>query len=164
MSRARDLANFANNQALSISSDLNVGINSTSPDGKLDVIGDVDVSGIITATTGSFSGTVSAVTGSYSGTVTASSFAGSGSELTGISGLGTDVNYDGGSRSPFAFIDDVNSITENITLSTSNAGASNGTIFTKERNITVANGVTLTLADGKRCVIDILGAADSVVS
>ena len=54
MSRARDLARFANNQALSISSDLNVGINSTSPDGKLDVIGDVDVSGIITATTSSF--------------------------------------------------------------------------------------------------------------
>ena len=54
MSRARDLARFANNQALSVSSDLNVGINSTSPDGKLDVIGDVDVSGIITAITGSF--------------------------------------------------------------------------------------------------------------
>ena len=153
MSRARDLARFANNQALSISSDLNVGINSTSPDGKLDVIGDVDVSGIITATTGSFSGTV-----------TASSFAGSGAELTGISGLGTDVNYDGGSRSPFSFVDDVNSIKENITLSTSNAGASNGTIFTKERNITIDSGVTLTVADGKRCVIDILGTVNTVVS
>ena len=65
MSRARDLANFANNQALSISSDLNVGINSTSPDGKLDVIGDVDVSGIVTAT--SFSGSGADLTGVISG-------------------------------------------------------------------------------------------------
>ena len=62
---ARDLANFANNQALSISSDLNVGINSTSPDGKLDVIGDVDVSGIVTAT--SFSGSGADLTGVISG-------------------------------------------------------------------------------------------------
>ena len=89
---------------------------------------------------------------------------GSGAELTGISGLGTDVNYDGGSRSPFSFVDDVNSIKENITLSTSNAGASNGTIFTKERNITIDSGVTLTVADGKRCVIDILGTVNTVVS
>ena len=65
MSRARDLANFANNQALSVSSDLNVGINSTSPDGKLDVIGDVDVSGIVTAS--SFSGDGSELTGVISG-------------------------------------------------------------------------------------------------
>ena len=65
MSRARDLARFANNQALSVSSDLNVGINSTSPDGKLDVIGDVDVSGIVTAS--SFSGDGSELTGVISG-------------------------------------------------------------------------------------------------
>ena len=65
MSRARDLARFANNQALSVSSDLNVGINSTSPDGKLDVIGDVDVSGIVTAT--SFSGSGADLTGVISG-------------------------------------------------------------------------------------------------
>ena len=81
MSRARDLARFANTQALSVSSDLNVGINSTSPDGKLDVIGDVDVSGIITATTGSFSGTV-----------TANSFTGDGSNLTGVSGFATALS------------------------------------------------------------------------
>ena len=70
MSRARDLARFANNQALSVSSDLNVGINSTSPDGKLDVIGDVDVSGIVTA----------------------SSFSGDGSQLTGVSGFATALS------------------------------------------------------------------------
>ena len=160
MSRAVTLAELADQAVFTVNGNTNfVGIGSTVPVVKLDVGGDAAVSGITTSLDLNVTGGAN-----ITGVVTASSFAGSGSELTGISGLGTDVNYDGGSRSPFAFIDDVNSITENITLSTSNAGASNGTIFTKERNITVANGVTLTLADGKRCVIDILGAADSVVS
>ena len=160
MSRAVTLAELADQAVFTVNGNTNfVGIGSTVPVVKLDVGGDAAVSGTTTSLNLNVTGGAN-----ITGVVTASSFAGSGSELTGISGLGTDVNYDGGSRSPFAFIDDVNSITENITLSTSNAGASNGTIFTKERNITVANGVTLTLADGKRCVIDILGAADSVVS
>lgn len=160
MSRAVTLAELADQAVFTVNGNTNfVGIGSTVPVVKLDVGGDAAVSGITTSLDLNVTGGAN-----ITGVVTASSFAGSGSELTGISGLGTDVNYDGGSRSPFAFIDDVNSITENITLSTSNAGASNGTIFTKERNITVANGVTLTLADGKRCVIDILGAGDSVVS
>ena len=41
MTRARDLARFANNQALSVDGDLEVGINSTSPAAKLDVRGNV---------------------------------------------------------------------------------------------------------------------------
>ena len=160
MSRAVTLAELADQAVLTVNGNTNfVGIGSTVPVVKLDVGGNAAVSGTTTSLNLNVTGGAN-----ITGVVTASSFAGSGSELTGISGLGTDVNYYGGSRSPFAFIDDVNSITENITLSTSNAGASNGTIFTKERNITVANGVTLTLADGKRCVIDILGAGDSVVS
>ena len=99
MSRARDLARFANNQALSVSSDLNVGINSTSPDGKLDVIGDVDVSGIVTAS--SFSGDGSELTGVISGVelqfggssvgtaVTNINFAGFSSVTAPVSGLST---------------------------------------------------------------------------
>ena len=160
MSRAVTLAELADQAVFTVNGNTNfVGIGSTVPVVKLDVGGDAAVSGTTTSLNLNVTGGAN-----ITGVVTASSFAGSGSELTGISGLGTDVNYDGGSRSPFAFIDDVNSITENITLSTSNAGASNGTIFTKERNITVANGVTLTLADGKRCVIDVLGIVNIVVS
>lgn len=160
MSRAVTLAELADQAVFTVNGNTNfVGIGSTVPVVKLDVGGDAAVSGTTTSLNLNVTGGAN-----ITGVVTASSFAGSGSELTGISGLGTDVNYDGGSKSPFAFIDDTNSVTENLTLGTSNAGASNGTIFTKERNITVANGVTLTLADGKRCVIDILGAGDSVVS
>ena len=160
MSRAVTLAELADQAVFTVNGNTNfVGIGSTVPVVKLDVGGDAAVSGITTSLDLNVTGGAN-----VTGVVTASSFSGSGSELTGISGLGTDVNYDGGSKSPFAFIDDTNSVTENLTLGTSNAGASNGTIFTKERNITVANGVTLTLADGKRCVIDVLGIVNIVVS
>ena len=39
MTRARDLARLGNSQALSVDSNLNVGINSTSPVSKLNVVG-----------------------------------------------------------------------------------------------------------------------------
>ena len=39
MSRARDLSRFANNQAISVGSTFNVGINSVTPNVKLDVVG-----------------------------------------------------------------------------------------------------------------------------
>ena len=157
MSRARDLANFANNQALSVSSDLNVGINSTSPDGKLDVIGDVDVSGIITATTGSFSGTVSAATGSYSGTVTANSFSGDGSNLTGVSGFATAL-----SATQTDPLFHVFKTPRNLTVS---AGSSlfvesdltSGNIaFTKMSHIHVSSGATVHVGSGTTFVTNVL--------
>lgn len=70
MTRARDLARFANNQALSVDGDLEVGINSISPAAKLDVRGNVVITGVLTATT----------------------FVGDGSNLTGVSGFATALN------------------------------------------------------------------------
>ena len=146
MSRARDLANFANNQALSVSSDLNVGINSTSPDGKLDVIGDVDVSGIITATTGSFSGTV-----------TANSFTGDGSNLTGVSGFATAL-----SSTQTDPLFHVFKTPRNLTVS---AGSSlfvesdltSGNIaFTKMSHIHVSSGATVHVGSGTTFVTNVL--------
>ena len=146
MSRARDLANFANNQALSVSSDLNVGINSTSPDGKLDVIGDVDVSGIITATTGSFSGTV-----------TADSFTGDGSNLTGVSGFATAL-----SSTQTDPLFHVFKTPRNLTVS---AGSSlfvesdltSGNIaFTKMSHIHVSSGATVHVGSGTTFVTNVL--------
>ena len=146
MSRARDLANFANNQALSVSSDLNVGINSTSPDGKLDVIGDVDVSGIITATTGSFSGTV-----------TADSFSGDGSNLTGVSGFATAL-----SATQTDPLFHVFKTPRNLTVS---AGSSlfvesdltSGNIaFTKMSHIHVSSGATVHVGSGTTFVTNVL--------
>ena len=146
MSRARDLANFANNQALSVSSDLNVGINSTSPDGKLDVIGDVDVSGIITATTGSFSGTV-----------TADSFTGDGSNLTGVSGFATAL-----SSTQTDPLFHVFKTPRNLTVSAGSSlfvesDLSSGNIaFTKMGHIHVSSGATVHVGSGTTFVTNVL--------
>ena len=146
MSRARDLANFANNQALSVSSDLNVGINSTSPDGKLDVIGDVDVSGIITATTGSFSGTV-----------TANSFTGDGSNLTGVSGFATAL-----SSTQTDPLFHVFKTPRNLTVSAGSSlfiesDLSSGNIaFTKMSHIHVSSGATVHVGSGTTFVTNVL--------
>ena len=135
MSRARDLARFANNQALSVSSDLNVGINSTSPDGKLDVIGDVDVSGIVTA----------------------SSFSGDGSELTGVSGFATAL-----SSTQTDPLFHVFKTPRNLTVSTGSSlfiesdAASGNMAFTKMGSIHVSTGATFHVGSGTTLVTNVL--------
>lgn len=135
MSRARDLARFANNQALSVSSDLNVGINSTSPDGKLDVIGDVDVSGIVTA----------------------SSFSGDGSQLTGVSGFATAL-----SATQTDPLFHVFKTPRNLTVSAGSSlfiesDASSGNIaFTKMSHIHVSSGATVHVGSGTTFVTNVL--------
>ena len=112
-SRARSLANLANQNALSVdSSSLDVGISSGSPDSDLNVGASIKMdgpSGVVTATTfsGSFSGDGSALTGvantdfivsvattaarvvvtggvNVTGVVTAASFTGDGANLTNV--------------------------------------------------------------------------------
>ena len=61
MTRARDLARFANNQAISVDTDFDVGINSSSPAATLDVRGNTVITGILTAT--SFSGNSTGLSG-----------------------------------------------------------------------------------------------------
>ena len=61
MTRARDLARFANNQAISVDTDFDVGINSSSPAATLDVRGNTVITGILTAT--SFSGSATGLSG-----------------------------------------------------------------------------------------------------
>ena len=88
MSRARDLANLANENALSVdSSSFDVGVSSTSPDSDLNVGGAIKMdgpSGVITAT--SFSGDGSALIGvAATDTIAAASLTVSGiSTLTGV--------------------------------------------------------------------------------
>tara|TARA_R100001509_G_C4737989_1_gene172206 strand:+ start:226 stop:597 length:372 start_codon:yes stop_codon:yes gene_type:complete len=88
MSRARNLSRLGNPSVLSVSTDNNVGVNSTSPVEKLNVVG------VVSAT--SFFGNGAGLTGIANtanitsdsivvvGVVTATTFAGSGADLTSL--------------------------------------------------------------------------------
>ena len=86
MTRARELARLGNTNVLTVDSNQNVGIGSLVPNSKLDVIGDAEISGVITATT--FSGDSTGLSGDASinttGIITAGSFYGDGQNLTGV--------------------------------------------------------------------------------
>tara|TARA_B100001057_G_scaffold87953_3_gene83940 strand:- start:19009 stop:21078 length:2070 start_codon:yes stop_codon:yes gene_type:complete len=134
MSRARDLSRFANNQAISIDSSLNVGINSTSPDAKL------DVAGIVSAT----------------------EFFGDGSNLTGVSspGLGTALSDDTTSPLNSIYFTNANlSVASTITV---NPPSSASAAFTQYANIVLQNDADLIVADGDTFIPDILGIGTDV--
>ena len=84
MTRARDLARFVNNQALSIDGDLEVGINSSTPAARLDVRGNTIITGILTATT--FSGALSGNSTGLSGTpdITVNNIVAAGATFSGV--------------------------------------------------------------------------------
>ena len=135
MTRARDLARFANNQALSVDGDLEVGINSTSPAARLDVRGDVVITGVLTATT----------------------FVGDGSNLTGVSGFATALNSSQSSplfnvfKTPRKF--DVGAGTS-ITIE---SDATSGNVaFMRNAEVHVAVGSTFHIGSGTTLVTNVL--------
>ena len=105
MTRARDLARFANANAISVDANLNVGIGSTTPDAKLDIVG------IVSAT--SFFGDGANITGISSVSFATTSFGLSGSPniIVGVITattlkVGTGVTINAGIISASDFIDD----------------------------------------------------------
>ena len=135
MTRARDLARFANNQALSVDSDLEVGINSTSPAAKLDVRGNVVITGVLTATT----------------------FVGDGSNLTGVSGFATALNSSQSSplfnvfKTPRRF--DVGAGTS---LTVESDATSGNVAFMRNGEVHVAVGSTFHIGSGTTLVTNVL--------
>ena len=135
MTRARDLARFANNQALSVDSDLEVGINSTSPAAKLDVRGNVVITGVLTATT----------------------FVGDGSNLTGVSGFATALNSSQSSplfnvfKTPRRF--DVGAGTS---LTIESDATSGNIAFMRNAEVHVAVGSTFHIGSGTTLVTNVL--------
>tara|TARA_Y100001937_G_scaffold50295_1_gene69956 strand:+ start:224 stop:640 length:417 start_codon:yes stop_codon:yes gene_type:complete len=135
MTRARDLARFANNQALSVDSDLEVGINSTSPAAKLDVRGNVVITGVLTATT----------------------FVGDGSNLTGVSGFATALNSSQSSplfnvfKTPRKF--DVGAGTS---LTIESDATSGNIAFMRNAEVHVASGATFHVGSGTTLVTNVL--------
>ena len=135
MTRARDLARFANNQALSVDSDLEVGINSTSPAAKLDVRGNVVITGVLTATT----------------------FVGDGSNLTGVSGFATALSSSQSSPLFNVFkTPDTLTIGGGTSISVESDTTSGNIAFMRNSRVHVATGATFHVGSGTTLLPNVL--------
>ena len=135
MTRARDLARFANNQALSVDGDLEVGINSTSPAAKLDVRGNVVITGVLTATT----------------------FVGDGSNLTGVSGFATALSSSQSSPLFNVFkTPDTLTIGGGTSISVESDTTSGNIAFMRNGRVHVATGATFHVGSGTTLVTNVL--------
>ena len=139
------------------------------------VSGGASFTGIVTAAGGFNLGISSAGTTITSGPVKTLNFVGSGNTFavsgttvdisisgggSGGGGIGTVINYENGKASPFSFIDAEVTVSSNLNLDTTNAGASNSYVVSAVPNITVASGVGITVGAGKTMIIDILQIGD----
>ena len=135
MTRARDLARFANNQALSVDGDLEVGINSTSPAARLDVRGNVVITGVLTATT----------------------FVGDGSNLTGVSGFATALNSSQSSPLFNVFkTPDTLTIGGGTSVSVESDTTSGNIAFMRNSRVHVATGATFHVGSGTTLLTNVL--------
>ena len=111
----------------------------------------------ITHTTGVGTITTNADGMVVTGIVTANSFSGTftgdGSNLTGVSGLGTALSSSGILKDIFYF-DKTMSVSSNTTV---NPPASASTAYTHFTEVKIEDGVELTIEDGDALVIDVLG-------
>ena len=131
MTRARSLARLANANVLSVSTDNNVGVNSTSPVEKLNVVG----------------------------VVSATSFYGDGSSLSGVTGLGTALSSSGTQSLIYYVNNDLNvSSTTTIDVPSSATLSADGfrVAYTNYSNIIVDDTFDLIISDGDELVPDVL--------
>ena len=75
-------------------------------------------------------------------------------------GLGTAINYTDGSQSPFSFIDAEVTVTSNLNLDTTNAGATTSFVVSVVPTVIIGSGIAVTVGVGKTMVIDILNLGD----
>ena len=75
-------------------------------------------------------------------------------------GLGTAINYADGSQSPFSYIDAEVTVTSNLNLDATNAGATTSYVVSVVPNIIIGSGIAVTVGTGKTMVIDVLQIGD----
>ena len=137
--------------------------------------GDLTVTGTLTGTggvTGSQIGIQSG--GTAIGTGRTVNFIGSGNTVidkgdgtidvsisgSGGGGIGTAINYEDDTASPFSYIDKTVHVSEDLMLDTTKAGTSPSYIVSVIPDIVIASGVAVTVGTGKTMVIDVLQIGD----
>ena len=133
---------------------------------------DLNVTGIVTATGGFNVGIQSGGEVINAGAaITTINFVGTGNTLVynsatksvdvaiaggGGGGVGTAINYSDGEKSPFTYIDAYQTVTEDMNLDATNAGASTSYVVSVIPNVEIASGIAVTVGSGKTMVIDVL--------
>jgi hypothetical protein len=79
---------------------------------------------------------------------------------SGGGGLGTAINYEDGTASPFSFFDREATVSENLMLDATQAGISESIIVSVIPNINISSGVAVTVGTGKTMIIDVLQVGD----
>ena len=145
-------------------------------DGDLTVTGTITGVGIITGSTvtGAAIGIQSA--GTVVGAAKTLNFIGAGNTFVmngdtvnisiagggggGGGGLGTAINYEDATTSPFSYIDRYVQVNENLLLDATSAGVSTSIIVSVSPNIEINSGVAVTVGAGKTMIIDALQIGD----
>ena len=144
--------------------------------GPQTLVGDLSVSGIITATSGFSVGIQSGGEVINAGAaITTINFVGAGNTLIynsatksvdvaiaggGGGGVGTAIKYADGESSPFTFIDAWQTVDADLDLDATNAGASTSFVVSVVPNVEISSGVAVTVGVGKTMVIDVLQIGD----
>ena len=79
---------------------------------------------------------------------------------SGGGGIGTAINYEDDTASPFSYIDKTVHVAEDLMLDTTKAGTSPSYIVSVIPDIVIASGVAVTVGTGKTMVIDVLQIGD----
>ena len=79
---------------------------------------------------------------------------------SGGGGIGTAINYEDDTASPFSYIDKTAHVSEDLMLDTTKAGTSPSYIVSVIPDIVIASGVAVTVGTGKTMVIDVLQIGD----
>ena len=136
MTRARQLSKIANQQTLKIdTTNTRIGIGSTAPSASLDVGQNIYAD-------------------ANSGVLTATKYAGDGSLLTGVTGLGTAVSSSGPGSNVF-YVNKTLDITEDTTITVPTTSTSN-IAYTNYLEIKGDDSYDFTIADGDDLMLDIL--------
>ena len=79
---------------------------------------------------------------------------------SGGGGIGTAINYEDDTASPFSYIDKTVHVSEDLMLDTTKAGTSPSYVVSVIPDIVIASGVAVTVGTGKTMVIDVLQIGD----